>query len=73
MPSLISVGAEEVNEDGKKILWEGWPAVPLVRNLEADETTGFRFSIELGIQGPPWCLLSPGTLPSSHRKQSASF
>lgn len=50
----------------------GKGALQPLRYLEADETSGLRFGIELGIPGPPWCLVSPGTPCSSHRKPSVS-
>lgn len=35
----------------------------LVRHLEADATTGFRFGVELGVHSPlECCLLAPETL-----------
>lgn len=45
----------------------------LVRHLDADETAGFRFGAEIGIQGPTGCLRSPGTPPPSPRKPATSF
>lgn len=53
------MGAREVSEDGGKMLWEGGLQRLLLRLLDADETTGFRLGVEIGIQGPLGVSSSP--------------